>query len=376
MTTSPFAPEVEQLITGSHTQTFRAVAVLPDEGDLELDVLDHSVDWAEFRTPRVQARLDVTLPDNQDVLDQLDPRRLVRVKLFAGYVLPSGALDEQQVANLGLRRRTVTRDGESGDARMSLDLASDEALILDASGPNPSAADGTYTQPSLATAVLTVFTQLLDGTPAAGPGFVNEAPNTGTVTIASAPHPWDALSDVAEQYDQQIYDNGDRVFRIAAREPVVSESALTLVGGPNGTVLSSSTGADRDNWANWVTLTYEWTDAAGASQSTGNYARVLPGSPFAPEQAGYKILTEVRDMPSTEAAAGKVAASILRRMLARARTYTIDAVPAWWLRPGHTVTVQLPLGDQERHLVAAVGFSPGRMTIQTRLPDNASTIGE
>ena len=62
-------------------------------------------------------------------------------------------------------------------------------------------------------------------------------------------------------------------------------------------------------------------------------------------------------------------------MLERSRSLTIQAPSAWWLRPGHTITVHLPDSDPERHLVAAVEHTTGGvMTVTTRTPD-PSPIG-
>jgi hypothetical protein len=143
--------------------------------------------------------------------------------------------------------------------------------------------------------------------------------------------------------------------------------------GSNGTILTSSSGVTRDDWANWVTVWYVWTGSTGTPFVSGGYANVTAG-PYAPAASGYKILLERRPVPGTPTSGNRVAATILRRMLARSRSYTVDAVPAWWLRPEDTITLQLPLGEQERHLVSRVAFAPGRMSIETRLPDTASTV--
>ena len=58
---------------------------------------------------------------------------------------------------------------------------------------------------------------------------------------------------------------------------------------------------------------------------------------------------------------------------------TITAHAAYWLRPGMTVTVQLPVGDQQRLLVRQVTFNPvnGTMSVSLYQPINVeiSTTG-
>lgn len=368
---APFADDVAQLVTQTHEQRVRLVAEVAGP-DLDLDVSDYSIDWDETRTPRVQGSFDVAPPEDQATLDLLDPRTLVKVRLYAAYRLASGEFDEQQVAVLYLRYRRLRRVGT--DVVLTLDLASSEAMFIDGTGPNPSAADSAGTWPSLVSAVTTYVTDVFAGTPLSSIGVVGTAV-TPPVDLPMAPHPWDALSDAAEQYDVNIYDDGDELIRVTPRQYLASDAVLALSVGTNGTIVSSSSGVSRDDWANWVSVWYAWTDAAGASQWDGGYANVVSG-PFAPAAAGYKIVTVERSMKGDAAAGNRLARTTLRRMLARARSYTIEALPAWWVRPERTVTLQLPLGAQERHLVSRVAFRPGVMTIETRLPDTASVIGE
>lgn len=369
---SPFVDDVAQLITQSHAQRVRLVAEVP-AGDLELDVLDYSVDWDETRSPRVQGSFDVPVPESQSQLDLLDPRTCVPVRVLVAYRLLSGEWDEQQVAKLWLRNRRVRRD--DGAAVLTLDVASVESMWIDAAGPNPSSTDGTFTQPSLTEAVESLTADLFAGTPLAGVAV--EGPTFGgPITVPLAPHPWDALADVADQLDATIYDNGDETIRVALRRTeVAADAVLALSVGTNGTILDSDSRVSRDDWANWVSVWYTWSDAAGVQQVAGGYANVVSG-PFAVADAGYKILTVEKSMKGDAATATRQARSTLRRLLARSRSYTVTAVPAWWVRPEQTITLQLPLGSQERHLVSRVGFRPGAMTIETRLPDSASVIGE
>lgn len=373
--TAPFHASVELLVRESHQQTVR-VEVESGGVTYDFEPLDYSVDWDETRSPRVHASVDVAVPTSQEVLDAIDPRTSVRVRVIVGYRLQTGTLDEHVVADLGLRNRTVRRTDDA--AVMTLTCASDEALVIDGTTSNPSAsASSTWTASSLTAGITTLITDILAGTPAAAPAIVSTVPAAGAVTFPMEPHAWDQINDAADRFDIDVYDNGDRVFRIAPRAGVSAESALQLQTGVNGTVLSSETGISRDDWANWVVVWYRWPNTAMVDgyEIAGGQAHVLSG-PFAPAASGYKMLMEVREYPGTYAGGAAAAATILRRMLARSRSYQLTAVPAWWVRPGHTITLQLPLGSQERHLVSRVGFRPNAMTIETRLPDTANTIGE
>lgn len=369
---APFLDEVAQLITQTHEQRVTLRADVAGPLTLTLDVIDYDIDWDETRTPRVQGSFDVAVPDTQATLDLLDPRTAVKVHLLVGYRLASGEWDEHEVALLYLRQRRLNRTEDN--VTLSLDVTSAESMFIEASGSNPGAGDSTFAQPSLTDAVRSYVTDLFAGTPFSGITTVG-AKFGGAVAVPMEPNPWDALSDIAEQLDANIYDNGTGEFIVAPRVVTVSDAVLSLSVGANGTLLSTSSGVSRDDWANWVTVWYVWTDTAGVRHTDGGFANVVSG-PFTVANAGYKTLLVEKPFFGDASSGNRLARTTLRRMLARSRSYTVTAVPAWWVRPEDTVTLQLPLGSQERHLVSRVGFRPGVMTIETRLPDTASEIGE
>jgi len=375
MTTAPFHPSVEQLISQPHEQGIRAVAVLGTGAELPLDIVDYEISFDERRTPYVQGTIDVPVPSDQATLDALDPRTLIRVKVFVWYRLPSGVVDEHQLLYLQARRRRLTRSDDNR-AVLTLDLTSSEAAFIDALTPSPlSSEDATWTASTLKNAVGSLLSDAFTGTPMAGV-IANGPTIGGSVELPLVPHPWDAVSDAADALDFDVYDPGMFVeWLVEPRVLVTGQPSLTLSVGANGTIMTSETGVSRDDWANWVAVTYEWTTSAGARGTAGGFANVT-GGPYTPASAGYKILTDHRLMYGTNAQATRASRTILQRMLARSRSYSLSAVPAWWLRPRQTVALTLPLGSQERHLVSSVSFSPGTMRLTTRLPDTASVIGE
>lgn len=373
MPTAPFDPEVEQLVKQTHEQTFEAVAVVAGT-TYDLDVVDYSVDWDENRTPRVSARLDCVVTD-EATLAALDPRTSVRVKLTVGYRLPAGTYDKHQVADLHLRDRTVNRP----DNTMTLTCASDDMLLVDAAPAAPFY-EGFLLHDSAVGFIDQTIDQLLLGTPAYPPSFVSTMPTDGGEFVAEAfPSDfWDVMIDAADAMDADLYDNGDRVFRLAPRRYLTAETAAQLSVGANATIIASTSGIDRDNWWNAATIFWTWSNRANPSlpDRTWGIAYVQSG-PFAQASSGRREFVQRRDGQVSANTAQRVAVTVLRRLLARARTYRIDALAMWWLRPSDTVTIQLPTGTQERHLVASVVFrTGGTMQLTTRLPDDTSVIGE
>ncbi|MBD3782442.1 MAG: hypothetical protein IE926_05710 [Micrococcales bacterium] len=372
MTTAPFDPAVAALASDSHTAVLTAVAV-SGATTVPLDVLDYSVAWDENRNPHTTASLDCAVPD-QAALDLLDPRTMVRVKITVSYTLPSGHVDAQQVADLGLRSRRVSRP----DNTLTLECASDEALVIDNS-PDAPYFEGQSTFATPVAYVNSALTARLAGGPAASPTIVNRLTSSGgAFLVDSFPTDWwSTIVDALDALDADLYDPGDRTFYLEPRAYATAESVHVLTVGPRGNIVSSDAGVGREDWANAVTILWRWdnTSNPGQPDRTWGLANVT-GGPWAPSVAGYKTYTETRPGKVNSTTATAVAQNVLRRVLARGRTYRIVAVAAWWVRAKDTVTIQLPTGDQERHLVAAVEFrGDGLMTLTTRQPDTLSTIG-
>ena len=116
----------------------------------------------------------------------------------------------------------------------------------------------------------------------------------------------------------------------------------------------------------------QWRDGTGTDRTVIASAWATTGE-HAVGAVGWRWQVFERTSPTTQAAANAAARVLLGRALSRGRSLSVTAVAAYWLRPGHTVTVQLPTGDQERHLVSRVDFDipAGLMTVRTRRPVTA-----
>lgn len=366
--TGPYHPSVATLVSGPHRQAVTAACV-DSLGTVPLDLLPGStVDWSERRSPCVAANLVCSIPA-ADVLARLDPRKNVRVTITAGYHLADGTRSVAQVANLHLRTRTVDRPRHT----LTLTAVSDEALVIEGAKRAVSL-DSPYVPPTLADGIGSLILQVLAGTPAAGRPITNTLPAKTGQTVIGTDY-WRAITDLADQGDADIYDEGDRVFRIAPRVYTASTSVATLRTGPGGTVTATSSTVDRDDFANDVQLRYEWRDAGGAEQGiTG--AAALSSGPWAPASVGFCGYTEDRPGPITQAAADAAAATLLRRLTSRSRTIELEAVAHWWIRPRQTVTIQLPTGEQSRVLVVSVRFDIDRRTMHltTRAPETETIL--
>lgn len=369
MSTAPFREDAEVLLSRSIGHYVKVEAVVPSQAaPIPLDVEDVSIAWDETQAPRVQCEVTAAVPEDQVTLDLLDPRTGVRLNVYVGYIRPGGDEDVHLVADLGLRERTVNRPSNT----MDLTAMSDEMLVIDGSPANLIATGAQASVPE-AMRLLMYAATVPDVT------VVINHPDQTPTSVSEISDRWETITDLADQIEAAVYDNGLRDIVIEPRvKKVTSVSAATLKVGTNGTILRSDTTLSRDEWANYVYLEYQWRNAGGTDSRIIGTATAATGSPFDIAVAGMKIEHIQRESPTTQTAADKAAAVILGRMLSRSRSYSLTAIAAYWLRPGDTVTVQLPTGGQERHLVASVRFDPinGTMDVKTRLPDTASVTGE
>lgn len=368
--TDPWDAQAESAVrqTLRHVATARAThASWPDP--VPLDVTSGTVTFDETWAPHVQASLTCALPADAGTLADLDPRALVRVEIDAGYTYPGGATDVHQLADLGLRERPVRRPA----GQMILSAASDEALVQDA-GP---LFDDVVSTPlwEVGEAITGRLPIPLGYTPT----LLNTLPPAATVSayLDSTTDHWPTLKEWADAAEAWLYDRGDRTWVLRLRPTTAGQPVHLLKSGAAGTVIDSDAMLSREPWANFVQVVHSWTAPDDTPQAVVGRAWVASGphqgwdDALARPLPGMKAYVERRTTPGTVASATAAARAILVRKLRAASTHTITARSAYWVRPGHTVAVQLPTGAEELHLVAAVSFDLAtcQMTVTTRQPD-------
>lgn len=361
---APFASDTPDLLAaGPLTHIVRTSAVMPDGETIPLDLEGGTLSFDETRSPRVIAdNLLVKAFTDVAALGRVDPRTGCRLRIDAGYRRPDGTEDVQTIANLGLRSRPVSRPADT----MPLSAQSDEALVIDNS-------PGVFLAFTRATTVLAI--QVVVQAAGLTPTWNVTAPAGPAVTQGPYEDYWDLTNDLADRIGAQVYDDGLRTWNITTA-PVLAATAAELAVGAGGTITSSESGLDRDEWANKVVLRYRWRDTSDVEHTIISTRRITSG-PYAALPGNTKTLLVERSVSTTQAEADLAAAALVARTVTRGRSFTLSAVSAYWLRPGHTVLVTLPLGDPERHLVQSVRFDlvTGLMQVTTRLPDNTGTIG-
>lgn len=358
--TAPWREDCDALIRQPHTPIVRARAVTAGAGTITLDVeAGSSIAWDEEQAPRVTGQLVVRAPDSLAQITALDPRAGVRVQIDAGYLRPGGIEDVWPFVDLGLRAREWATD--RADV-LVLDLASDEALVIDAA---PAVAETVSTTTTAGGAA-----QLLAAAISPAPTLAVYAPGPA-VSMSPIVDRFSALRDMAERAGLAIYDAGLRAWVCESRPTTAGDPSVTLSVGATGVAERIVDRLTRDGWANYVLYRNTWRDASGVEQVVTATAYVADGPYSITGPAGKRIYQEDRDTPTTQAAANAAAADVLTRLVTRGRGVTVTAPCAWWVRPGHTATVVRPRSaSPESHLVGSVRFelAEHRMTVGTRVP--------
>jgi hypothetical protein len=332
---------------------------------IPLAVKGGTVTFDENRSPRAEARgIVCDIPDDQVTLDKMDPRTGARLQIDVGYARPDGLADVNPLVDLVLRDRPVARP----DDTMTVSGLGDESLVID----NAPSSGGSLNATTTVGAIVAVVRLIFPGVAVANPGAL------AGPAIAQAPigDKHDLLTDLSDRIEARTYDDGLRNWSTEPM-PVIATPALALAVGDGGTIIASDTSLSRDDgFYNRVFITYEWTDASDVDHRT-TAVRSITSGPYAARIGNVRCLEVKRATPATQTEANAAATALVKRTVTRGRSFALRAVSAYWLRPGMTVSVKLPLGDWEEHLVSSVVFdlATGTMTVTTRLPDGSYTIG-
>lgn len=369
---TPWAADTPELLTEPLTHLAAADVLLPSGETVPVTLLECTVSFDETTAPRVSANVTAELPGDQALLDRIDPRTGARLLVAAGYLRPDDLEDVHQLCDLGLRTRRVNRDEAAPDGTMTLAALGDEALLVDNAPSN----GGSVSTANTVDAIKAVVAMVLPG------ATVNTAVTSSGPGITEAPlgDKWTRVQDWSDSIDAQTYDDGTRTWWVRT-QPTLGAVAADLTTGPAGTIYGSDTGLDRDDgFYNRVFITYEWRDETNPDAPVDRRVvtvRSVTTGPYAATVGNTRTLELSRDVRTTQARADAAAAALVKRTVTRGRSFRVTAPGMYWLRPGHTVTLALPLGDPELHLVASVSFDlvRGEMTVTTRLPDGTYTIG-
>lgn len=336
--------------------TLAAAAGVVTLPTVEAGALDLVVTYDATRSPR--AEVDLSLEVDPLLLSTLEVEilRAGRLELRAGYGSSSP---------LVLMGRFPYRNARYRHGRLELRASSAESLLLDV------AEQGAPLTVNAGRSA-TVLTNLV-----AGAGTVAALLNPEALTGAQLePAPitdlWDAAATIAAAEGWRLYgpprepdSAADRDLEIRRGPSGAEPVAATLRTGDLGTVVDVERADDRDGAATEVEVRFEWTDEAGLDQvvtATATDPGIAAGT-LERIRAVYRYA-----YPATQYQATACAQSFLARARARAVSYRVTAINAFWLRPDARVLVESPIdGVLADQLIDRVAFSSsGLMDVTTR----------
>lgn len=335
---------------------------------IKLDLVTATINYDEERTPLIELNGAMQVP-SQEILDFLDPRRDIRIFVLAGYVYSDGFKDVWKIVDLGLRERTVRRPQDD----LVIRAVSDEQKVEDYRFTTVKtwtpASDGGLSIRELILNALGPLTPVM--VTLTGKAFV---PAGETETLEPGASIWSQIHSIEDRIGARTYEDGLGTFWVTPQPTSSGAASASLSVGDTGTITGSETLLSTENFANFIMV--EFTDGdvpvrGWAEMKTGDFGTNTVG-----RKAKVVSLPGTGSTSEAEAAAG----AMLWRSMSRGRRMSLECAQAmYWLRPGQTVTVQLPTGPQERHLISTVEFDipTGTMNIHTRLPENVViTTGE
>lgn len=394
MSTAPWDPSTAELYTAAHAQQFTVTFTTAAGTPIPVDVSTAEVTMDRSWSPYCQGVITGPVPDDQAILDALDPRRMVRCTVTAGYVLTNGVQDVHPLAVLYLAARDVDRPSNT----LTLSVQGPE-FVWDRYIPNSPASicpgvsnlqgydDNALSDDAVAYSLAVITgASTIDAATIPPAGF----DKAGAVSVAgwgwktSEPEALpeiyrpsygqaslDFLREIAARIEAWFYCDELGIWHLTYPPGPGSAVALLQVGA-TGTIIDSVTEMTRDDWANHVNIVWTWD----TNKLVVGYSEVISG-PYTPAAAGRVTYYEDRDTPITQAIATRVCRTILKKLAPGGRIITLTSAAAYWVRPYDTVTIQLPTGPQERHQVASVTYRlhEGSMQLTTFLPIDPASIG-
>lgn len=370
----PWHVDAVELVKDSLEHLSTVSVVTQDDMVHELAVESLAVTFAEDWSPHVQVTVDVALPAALEFLEELDGRKGARLQVDAGYVYPDGRTDRHLLADVGLQERRILRPANtvqltacSDEVRAQDTLHRFTSTALDHADTN--AGFRYFMEKAMAPEELIFTSQFPEGW---------NAQALQDMPLDTGESMWEAMAELAAFQDMWVYCDGLRRWRVRSRPTVGGEPMAYLATGSRGTVVQSETALDRTEFYNSAVVRYKWRDLNGVDQQTIGRAQAWGGD-LGVQTVGWKTLFVDVDRRARQDRADAYARTLVSQSITRGRGVTVTAVAAYWLRPGMTVTVALPTGNVEDHLVRSVTFRPGEglMDVVTRQPlDLTITTGE
>lgn len=361
---SPWSADVLTLPVVGFTHTHAVTLIVDGDTDNphQLTPTKSEVSYQSSRTPRVVATLEVAWP-SASVLALLNPREHeLRVWVDAGYKIgTSTRYDTHQLADLTVT--TVARDYIA--QTVTITATSDEVV------PINYAAEAAYAYSAGDNVVTAIKALVADAFPGDALTWdTTDADLTSTFQRAQrveiGEDRWDAVVDWAESIGMRVWHDGAGTWVIGTQPASPgAKAAVNLRVGAGGQTSALQVVDTLDGYANRVAVVYEYKSGTSAATVTTEGAVATTGA-----NPPRMLVVPRKRKPDRPQRAARTA---LRRALRRGHRTELTATAYYWVRPGDTVTQQVPGAPTERLLVETVAFQldAGQMSLTSQTTPTA-----
>lgn len=375
-----------------HTYSLRIFEDGDDEPPTQeitgLEVIACDVAYDHGWTPYVQGRATLKMP-SADVLAKLDPRLLIEVDVYAGYVAPDGTSDSHLMCRTMLNSRTANHAEGTLDIQFQgLEFIFDDDLNLyDGSGAQEYSNETGWTSSTKVADAMFDVLEVVNAWTVAWASLGESSTATGWVSpyenwrSSSGENRLGLLREIAIRTDGWFRCSEFGTWLTTPWPPPMTPPVHYLRTGADGTLVTTDTLQDREGFYNVAMITWHYTVAqligngvvATEQRQIRGYAEFDDG-PYTPLQVGRVPYTADRLGPTWGEGASVTAGKILSRLWERSDLITVTAIAAYWVRPGHYLDLQL--NDEtvaSRYLVHSATYDLTAGTMSLTLAARTST---
>lgn len=169
--------------------------------------------------------------------------------------------------------------------------------------------------------------------------------------------PWAAVADAVDSAGGYARFTPDGAQLVVTDAPTIGTPALALSTGDAGTITGYSAIFERAYNRAYITFT---DPANNTNKVYGRWTLNDPASPLDPSNLGTNVgYYEEREGTPTQGEADLAAQALGRRLLGRGQSSRVQHVPAPWLEPGDTISVDYAPGIGQNYLVTGVTIPLG-----------------
>ena len=363
--TAPYQAQALETVRQSHRQEVTATLTPATGEPLQLVVNSGSVTFSEDWSPHAQVELSCVGGQSVADLLRMDPRLSPLLEVKAGYVYPGQSADVQLLATTHLVERRVVTPGDT----LELVAASAEHLAQDVVWME---ADQVKSFQGVLEATQWLLTYAGAGEVDATQVSQNYRPDlVAAVALKQGSSVWSVVLHIATAAGLWLYVAADGTWQLAPKVHLAGQTTAWLAQGGGGSLVYKADDVlSRNGYYTAAIVRYAWEDANGSQEIVGTWAPTPAAGAL--RGSGQKTLVLDRQGSISQYWADEAARLVVENVSTRGDSYLLEAVACYWLRPGHTVQVDLANGSTARHIVKQVvlHLGNGSMTVTTREPSN------